>query len=301
MSDTSNIQANALRHSAEEAGASLGALRIDAEKAVASVLHGEHAQSKPGAGEKFWQYREYVQGDRPQDIDWRQTAKTEHVFIKQKEWQTPQSVIFWCNQSASMDFKSKEKYPRKIDTARIFTLAMALIMVRSGEKVGMFGSRKVGRSENTLLDMELKLTEDIRSTLPLADYSLFDLPQHASFVQIGDFLEPLDLIEHNFKQFSGRSSGGFVIQILDPAELNLPYDGRVLFEDSKQNRQQIDNVASIRAEYKKRIRDHNRALQQLCKENRWHYILHRTNKDIKETLMNIRAALSYEHITAEID
>lgn len=301
MSDANTSHENYLRHRAEEASGSLSSLRIDAEKAVASVLHGDHAQSKPGAGEKFWQYREYVPGDRPQDIDWRQTAKTEHVFIKQKEWQTPQSVIFWCNQSASMDFKSKQKYPTKLETARILTLAMALLMVRSGEKVSMFGSRKVGRSENTLLDIELKLTEDIRSTLPLADYSMFDLPQHASFVQIGDFLEPLDLIEHNFKQFSGRSSGGFVIQVLDPAELNLPYDGRVLFEDSKSNRQQIDNVASIRAAYKKRIRDHNRALQQLCKENRWHYILHRTSKDMKETLMNIHAALNYEHISAEAE
>lgn len=301
MSDVSTTKDNNLRHSAEEAGASLSALRIDAENAVASVLHGEHAQSKPGMGEKFWQYREYVPGDRPQDIDWRQTAKTEHVFIKQKEWQTPQSVIFWCNQSASMDFRSKDKIPHKIDVARIFTLAMALIMLRSGEKVGIFGSRKVGRSENTLLDIEMKLTEDIRSTLPLADYSMYDLPQHASFVQIGDFLEPLDLIEHNFKQFSGRCSGGFVIQVLDPAELDLPYDGRVLFEDGNANRQQIDNVGSVRAAYKKRIREHNAALQQLCKENQWHYIQHRTDQDIKETLMNIRAALSYEHITAEAE
>lgn len=290
-------QSITIRHDSEEASASLPAIRIDAEKAVASILHGDHAQSKPGMGEKFWQYREYAPGDRPQDIDWKQTAKTDHVFIKQKEWQTPQSVIFWCSQSASMAFSSQEKLPTKQRDANVLTLALALLMVQAHEKVGIFGSRKIGRSENTLIDIEQKLTEDIRSTSSLPDYGLYDLPQNASFIQIGDFLEPLDVIEQNFKQFSGRISGGFVVQVLDPAELDLPYDGRVLFEDNNDgSKQQIDNVASIRQAYKKRIEAHNKALEQLCRENQWHYIMHRTDVSIKQTLTNIRAIMSYEAI-----
>ncbi|MFP4314358.1 MAG: DUF58 domain-containing protein [Alphaproteobacteria bacterium] len=284
-----------LRSYAEESSASLPSLRMEAENAVTSVLHGEHAQSKPGAGEKFWQYREYVPGDRPQDIDWRQTAKTEHVFIKQKEWQTPQSIIFWCNQNASMAFQSVSAIASKSHDARVLTLALALLMVRAGEKVGLFASRKIGRSENTLLDMEVKLTQDIRSTAPLADFTLADLPKNASFVQIGDFLEPLEKIEDNFKQFTGRASGGLIVQVLDPAELDLHYNGRVLFQGTGE-KQQIDNVASIRAQYKERINAHNKALEQLCREYGWHYYLHRTDRAIKETLTHIRTLLSYENL-----
>lgn len=286
---------HSLRGQAQQASESLPALRAAAEKAVASVLHGEHGQSKPGSGEKFWQYREYVQGDRPQDIDWKQTAKTESVFIKQKEWQTTQSVIFWCCQNGSMHFQSSAKYKSKSDHARILTLALALLMTKAGEQVGTFGGRKVGRSQNALEDLEIKLTQDIRSTAPLADYNFYNLPQHATFIQIGDFLEPLEDIEKNFKQFSGQSSGGLVIQVLDPAEINLPYNGRVLFQDmgGTAQKQQIDNVASIRASYKKRIEEHNEALHQICKQQGWHYYLHRTDKDIADSLANIWSLLTF--------
>lgn len=286
---------NSLRGQAQQATESLPALRAAAENAVASVLHGEHGQSKPGSGEKFWQYREYVQGDRPQDIDWKQTAKTESVYIKQKEWQTTQSVIFWCCQNESMRFKSSDKQMSKVDHARVLTLALALLMTKAGEQVGTFGGRKVGRSANALEDLEIKLTEDIRTTAPLADYNLYNLPQHATFVQIGDFLEPLDQIENNFKQFAGQSSGGLVIQVLDPAEINLPYDGRVLFQglSGKAQKQQVDNVSSIRAAYQKRIAEHNEALHQICKQQGWYYYLHRTDKDIADSLANIWSLFTF--------
>ena len=290
--------ATGLRHVSEEATQSLPALRAEAEKAVASVLHGDHAQSKPGMGEKFWQYREYVPGDRPQDIDWRQSAKTEHVFIRQREWQTTQTSILWCSQSPSMDFASRSKYPSKQEAARVLTLALGILMTRAGEQIGAFGARKTGRSENALQDLTLKLTEDIRSTAPLPDPDLYDLPRHAFLFQVGDYLEPLEVIEENFKQFSSQSAGGFVLQILDPAELKLPYNGRVLFRD-KTTSQNIDNVASIRKAYQERINGHNHALHQLCKEHHWHHALHRTDMSYAQTLSNIWSIMSHEHLGAQ--
>ena len=300
MSDKNEHHSYTLRSQSQEAAESLPALRAAAENAVASVLHGEHAQSKPGTGEKFWQYREYVQGDRPQDIDWRQTAKNQAVFIKQKEWQTTQSVIFWCCQNTSMRFQSPKTKINKLGHARILTLAIAILMTKAGELVGSFGSRKVGRSQNAIEDLELKLTEDIRSYETLPDPQLYTLPQHASFIQIGDFLEPLDMIEDNFKQFSGQTSGGLIVQVLDPAELDLPYEGRILFQGMNRNdKQQIDNVASIRKAYRERIEAHNRSLQQLCKEHGWHFFQHRTDAHIEETLANIWSLLTFGQTLTE--
>lgn len=283
-----------LRQTAEEASESLPALQALAERAVASVLHGDHGQSRPGMGEKFWQYREYAEGDRPQDIDWKQTAKTDHVFIRQKELQTTQTAIFWCSQSPSMHFSSAKDMPEKITAAQVLTLALAILMTKAGEQVGAFGSRKHGRSPAALEDLGLKITDDIRSTAPLPDAAIYDIPRHAFFVQLGDFLEPLEIIEENFKQFSAQSAGGFIIQILDPAEIELPYDGRVLFEDGGRGiKQQVENVASVRSAYQKRVQDHLAALEQLTKEQNWHYILHRTDQDYKDTLSIIWQVLSY--------
>ena len=289
-----------IRQISEAKSESLPALQAIAENAVASILHGEHPQSKPGTGEKFWQYREYVMGDRPQDIDWRQSAKTEHVFIRQKEWQTTQTSIFWCSQAPSMHFGSKAKHPDKITAARILTLAIALLMTKAGEQIGAFGARKTGRSENTLQDLGHKITDDIRSVSSLPDPAIYDLPHHAFFIQIGDFLDPLEDINAAFKQFSAQSAGGFVVQVLDPAELELPYNGRVLFRDKTHgDTYKIDNVASIRSAYRKRIENHNEALHHLCKEHHWHHILHRTDQDISSTLAKIWATMSHEHFNIQ--
>ena len=73
---------------AERDAAHLPDMQLRAEKAAQSIFNADHNQHKTGTGEKFWQYREYIFGDRPQDIDWRQSAKGDRIYIRQKEWQT---------------------------------------------------------------------------------------------------------------------------------------------------------------------------------------------------------------------
>lgn len=276
-----------VRQSAEEAASDLHALMAQAEKAVTSVLHGEHAQRKAGAGEKFWQFREYTPTDRPQDIDWKQSAKTDEIYIRQKEWQTPQTSIFWCNQSASMDFSTKAH------DAKVLILALSILMTRAGEQVGFFGVPRTGRSEAALQRIGNALVET-QNHLPLPDFKTFACPKNTKLVQAGDFLSPLEEIQTAFKNLSAQSDSGLVIQILDPQEIELPFSGRVLFEDpANKTRQLVNHVTSIRDAYQQRIRDHIKAVETLCRECRWTYILHRTDTPIKDTLAAIWAETSH--------
>lgn len=303
-----------LRGKAEAESESLPALQALAEKAVMSILHGAHSQYHPGTGEKFWQFRPYVQGDRPQDIDWKQTAKTQGVFIKQKEWQTTQTSVFWCSTAPSMRFSSKVKRPEKLTAARVLTLALAMMMTRAGEQISTLGSRKTGRSAQAVQELGLHLLSDKQSkdskssaaqksiaAAALPETLGSPLPRHAFFVAIGDFLEPLENIEQSFKQFSAQSDGGLIVQILDPAELELPYDGRVLFRDMHGSAlEQIENVGAVRDIYKERIESHNALLAKLCKEQKWNYILHRTDTDYKATLAAIWEILSFQSLNHQI-
>ncbi|GJL84405.1 MAG: hypothetical protein DHS20C02_01800 [Micavibrio sp.] len=282
-----------LHHSAEEVASNLPALMLKAEKAVASILQGEHTQKKSGQGEKFWQFRDYVPGDRPQDIDWRQSGKTDHIYIRQKEWQTTQSAIFWCNKTASMDFSSDEKYPSKAETAKILTLGMALLMTRAGEQVGIFGGSRTGRTEATLHRMGETLCSTENNFEELPDPYACTLPRHCSLVQIGDFLSPPDYIENAFKKLSAHTDNGLVIQVLDPAELELPYSGRFIFEDTTTKvQEQVNHVDSIRESYKQRIKEHISAIQNICRDRQWEYHLHATDHDVSDTLMKVWESIS---------
>lgn len=278
-----------LRQRAEDATAHLSFLMAEADKAVASVLHGEHRQRKSGSGERFWQFREYHPGDRPQDIDWRQSGKTDKVYIRQKEWQTNQSATLWCSRSNSMDFQSRDDIQSKGEAAKIITLAIALLLTHGGEEVGLLGSPPKGRSQaalQTLADMLMKKNGD--ETLPGEDAQ-----RNASLFLTGDFLDPVNQIETRFKNLAAQSGSGFVIQILDPAEIELPYDGRVIFETpSDKQRELVNNVASIRAEYNRRITAHIAAVKNICNACGWHYILHSTDREIKDTLLDVWTTLN---------
>ncbi len=275
-----------LRKKAEDAASALPALMIKAERAAQNILHGEHAQKKSGAGEKFWQFREYQSQDRPQDIDWKQSGKTDRVFIRQKERQLPQTALFWCSGAAGMAFSSA-KLPTKQETAQVVTLALAILMSHAGERFGLLGETQTGRSEHTLEYIGNGVTQGLNhDVLPKAAPARTQ--KNAMMILTGDFLSLAEDIETNFKNVAGQAGGGIVIQILDPAEIELPWQGRAVFEDSNRvQREIVQNIPSIRAEYKKRIENHIAAVEQIAKGCGWDYVLHRTDEKVENTLINI--------------
>jgi hypothetical protein len=84
-----------------------------------------HGRRRVGQGETFWQYRHYEPGDPNQVIDWRQSAKSDHVFARQMEWEAAQSAWIWRDSSASMDWRSSDRWPTKRDRADLLALALA--------------------------------------------------------------------------------------------------------------------------------------------------------------------------------
>lgn len=283
-----------LRQNAEMAAADLPALMMQARLLAQSIHHGEHPKRKDGSGEEFWQYREYVQGDRPQDIDWRQSGKTDHIYIRQKELHITRKTFFWCASDRGMAYSSDKKLATKQETAQIICLALALLMARANEQIGYFGSPKTGHNETHLQNLGLAMTTE-KKHFSLPPVNEFSIPRSASFVAAGDFLSPLNEIEKNFEQLSTRGAQSLIIQILDPSELALDFDGRIQFEGLQaQDKEIIDHIPSVRDEYQDRIKAHLAGLQNLCRKYGWHYVLHSTQDNIGDML----AAL-WQHLEAE--
>lgn len=276
------------RHEADKASAHLPSLMMQAEKVANGILHGDHALRKSGMGEKFWQFREYVPGDRPQDIDWRQTAKTEQIFIRQREWQIAQKTFFWCSSGDGMAYSSAKDVPQKLDAARVITLALAILMGRANEQVGLFGDPKTGRSDLQIQRIAQSLITDPPKPQSLPSAGLFPLPQNSSLILCGDFLEPLSRIEENFDYLSASVQNALMIQVLDPQELELNYEGRVTFQGlTRGERETVNNVGSIQEAYRQRIHEHMQGVHALCVERNWSTILHRTDRSISDTVLAV--------------
>lgn len=278
----------AFRQETEKTLNNLPDLIVNAEQASHNLLHGLHNRKKSGTGESFWQFREYNNTDRPQDIDWRQSAKSDAVLIKQKELQTAQKTILWCNQSASMNFRSRNKYYTKHDVAKTLCLALSLMLTKTGEHVGLLQMDKTGNSTKHIHKIASLLFSG-SAKAPLPDMTTHTLPKNASFIGVSDFLSPPDTIKEKLNALSSRTKNGMIIQVLDPAEVTFPYHGRIDFMGTDNIKTSVNNASDMRDAYQKKISAHIKNIEQICAQAQWHYVLHKTDTDIRDTLKHIIA------------
>ena len=84
----------------------LPALLVEASRVAQTVAHGIHGRRRAGPGETFWQFRHYTQGDSAPSIDWRRSASSDHLYIREREWEAAHTVRLWPDLSPSMVFRS---------------------------------------------------------------------------------------------------------------------------------------------------------------------------------------------------
>ena len=283
------------RQAAETLAARLPPLLVAAERVAATVAQGVHGRRRIGMGESFWQFRRYETGDATQRIDWRQTAKTQTVFVREFEWEASQTVWLWRDGSASMEYRSSPELSTKRERAELLLLALASLLSRAGERVALLGGDTLPATGRVNLDrIALRLvrrddTAEATDGLP----SPAPLPRHAELVLIGDFLAPLTDIHKIVTGFAQRGVHGHLLQVLDPAEHTLPFAGRVRFaglEDEQDTL--VPRVESLRDAYLERLMSHLDGLAAMAREVGWSYAWHRSDHPAQPALLSLYGALA---------
>ena len=90
-----------------------------------------------GTGETFWQFRQFQAGERAHLIDWRRSASSDHLYVREREWEAAHTFWLWPDLSPSMSFRSHLAPVTKRDRALVLTLAAAELLVRAGERVAL--------------------------------------------------------------------------------------------------------------------------------------------------------------------
>jgi uncharacterized protein (DUF58 family) len=57
-------------------------LILEARRVAATVYHGLHGRRRAGPGENFWQYRRFVSGEPSSNVDWRRSARDDHLYVR---------------------------------------------------------------------------------------------------------------------------------------------------------------------------------------------------------------------------
>ena len=280
------------RQEAERLGGALPPLLVAADRVAQTVAQGVHGRRRVGQGESFWQFRRYEPGDSTTSIDWRQSAKSQAVFVREREWEAAQSVWLWRDASPSMDYASGAELVTKRDRADLLLLATAALLVRGGERVTMLGGGQLpttGRAGfNRVADSVLNDVAGDESLPAVAP-----LPRAAHVALFGDFLSDVEDFRKMLAGYAGRGVRGQIVQILDPAEESLPFKGRVRFAGFEgEGEALMGRVEAVRGGYRDRLAAHREAIREIARRSGWGFILHHTDHPPQTALLPLYTAMA---------
>lgn len=279
-----------LRQRAETLASALPPMLVAAERIANAVIHGLHGRRRSGPGEDFWQYRSYSFGDSVQSIDWRKSSRSDRVLVRENEWAASHTVWLWASQSPGMEFHSHLSDTTKRDRAVLLALALSILATKAGERVGAIGSpHRPGHTAASLNRMaEWYAAADAGPALPPGT----PLPRYSAAVLVGDFLEPLDEITRRFSTLAANDVAGHVVQVLDPAEETLPYQGRTEFlEFTGAGRLMAGRAESLRVRYQARLSEQRDGLRDLARRLGWSFTVHSTGRPPQQVLLALYGLL----------
>ena len=286
-------QAAALRLTAEELASPLPPLLAGAEHLANTVMLGIHGRRRSGMGDEFWQYRPVQPGDEARMVDWRRSAKSDgQQFVREKEWQIAQSVIMWVDDSRSMAFASSKNLETKLHRARMIALAMAVLLLRGGERVGLTAFDAPPRSGETQLQRLAMLLSDDSGAADFGVPEARGMLPHSRALFVSDFFGDIAPVEAALSKAADRGVRGALLQVLDPQEEAFPFDGRTIFESMGGGVvHETLKARDLRDRYLDRLAERKDRLTALARSTGWQFHTHHTGESAQAALLWLYAAM----------
>ncbi|MFZ1106496.1 MAG: DUF58 domain-containing protein [Hyphomicrobiaceae bacterium] len=264
-------------------------LLLEALRVANTVAHGIHGRRRAGTGETFWQFRQFQGSDAATLIDWRRSASSDTLFVREREWEASHTFWLWPDLSPSMAFRSHLARIDKRDRALVLMLAVAEMLVRAGERIALLGLTPPlsSRKATTRIAEALAAnagTDALKASLP----PKARLSRFSSAILIGDFLDPPEAIVQRLNQMAEGGVQGHLIQVLDPAEETLAYEGRVEFRSPEgADRWIADRAESLRDAYRQRLAAHRAQIEEAARRIGWSFLVHHTDRPAAEPLLTL--------------
>lgn len=286
-------------------------LMIEAQRVAHTVVHGIHGRRRAGPGETFWQFRQYQHGDAVNQIDWRRSASSDALYIREREWEAAHTMWLWPDMSMSMQFQSNLSKTKKVDRGLVMAFALCELLIKAGERVGLLGLSPAMTTQNATQKMAETLLDAAKQDLLPSDLPPKEAKVSAlsECVLLSDCLGPADAFLERCRDLATRGVRGHIVHILDPIEETFPYQGRVEFQSwggsssggnswagktggGAGEKILFHKAQDIRAAYQDRLAEHKAELKAGLESMRWTYRVHHTDHTAGKLLLNL-----YTHIS----
>jgi uncharacterized protein (DUF58 family) len=207
--------------------------------------------------------------------------------VREREWETAQSIWLWIDRSASMGFASDLAQAPKIERALVLGLALGDTFVEGGERVGLLGLMSPRATTRIAENMAQALVADTRALDT-------DLPPQQSIatldeaILVSDFLSAPKDIAAAVEGISGRGARGHLVMIVDPVEETFPFQGQAVLHDLEDGLSlRVGDAAAWGQAYRSRIARHRDEIGEIARSRGWTLTIHRTDRPASEAALRI--------------
>lgn len=222
--------------------ARLGGIEITTRSIVDGFLAGLHRSPRRGFSVEFAEHRPYQRGDEPRYIDWKLLGRTDRLHVKQFEEETNLRAMLLLDTSASMAWQGADSRLTKLDFARRLLAAIALLLLRQRDAVGLltFDSAvrqvvppRVRRGQWHLVSQQLGTVVPGSETAaePALRHVVAALRRRGLVIFCSDLLVAPAETRKALRFLRHRGHDVMVAHIVDPAELELPAGEETRFRD----------------------------------------------------------------------
>lgn len=269
------------------------ALGLHARFIVEGYMAGEHKSPFHGFSIEFTQHREYVPGDDIRHLDWKVLGRTDRYYLKQYEQETNYVAHILLDGSESMQYGSGKL--SKFDYGRQMAACLAYLILhqRDAVSVGIFDQRlqvHVPRTGN------LGQIHAIMNTLaafkptqptgigPVLHQLAGQVKRRGIIIIISDLFDDEDEIIRGIQHLRFGGSEVIVMHVMDPFELEFPFDGLVEFDGLEAIPRVMTRPREIRNSYLKEMNGFRDRIRLACERQKCHYLLVNAAQPLHEVL-----------------
>ncbi len=239
--------------------ARLGTMELKARTVVEGFLSGLHRSPFKGFSVEFAEYRQYLPGDDLSTLDWKVYARSDRHYVKKFEEETNLECHLLLDVSASMAYRGGAPVS-KLEYGSVLAASLAYLMTRQRDATGLIAfdqqivtrlpaRARPGHLHAILLTLE-KLAPGSRSDVSRPLHQLAEaLLKRSLVVLISDLLDEPDAVMRGLKHLRFRGTDVIVLQLLDPHELQFPFQGAARFTDVESADEITADPARVRAGY----------------------------------------------------
>jgi uncharacterized protein (DUF58 family) len=238
--------------------ARLKGLKIQALRVVDGVLAGMHRSIRHGESVDFAEHKEYAPGDDPRHLDWRALGRLDRYYIKKYETERNLRAIMAIDYSGSMAYGSGPL--SKAHYARLLAMSLATLLLRQGDAVGLnliSGSKPVFLSPAGKAEHLMDLVETIEAASPEGPTNIRSatsqyierIGRRGLFVLFSDLFDPDPEMLASLKMLAARGHEVLVFHVLDPDEVDFPFEDPAVFESMEDERSLLVLPRQLRSSY----------------------------------------------------